>query len=96
MNCKQGDLAMVVRSWARNEGKIVTCIRLTPYQEHDLRDFGYVWQVDAMLRDADGNESRFIHDDQLRPLRNDPGQDETIAWAGLPEEIEIPVQEVAG
>ena len=87
MNCKEGDLAVVVRSWAKNEGKIVTCIRLTPYQEHDLKDPGFVWEVDAILRGADGLGSNFIHDDQLRPLRNNPGADETLSWKDVPQEV---------
>lgn len=28
MNCKKGDLAMIVRSYAGNHGKVVTCLEL--------------------------------------------------------------------
>ena len=46
LNCKQGDLAIVIRSHAGNEGKIVTCVRLTTDVPHGMMwiVLGLVWK----------------------------------------------------
>lgn len=80
MNCKQGDLAVLLwRSVApEHHGRIVQCVRAD----------GPWWTVTPELPIA-GQPGRFwsgVHDSALRPLR-DPGddaQDETLAWKPVP------------
>jgi len=89
MNCVKGDLAVIVRSWAGNEGKIVRCLRLsgshiwsTPDGRLELLP---TWVIDRHLRGCmDDSLSNEIADDQLRPIRNDPGADETLTWRDVP------------
>jgi len=89
MNCKQGDLAIVVRSDAGNAGKIVTCIRLLNGFRHIAPDGSVsndIWQIDRPLIGWGGEVSCEISDMQLRPLR-DPGDDatdETLTWLPVP------------
>jgi hypothetical protein len=47
MNCKPGDLAIIVKSVAGNEGKIVHCIKLIDV--FDIVNEGPVWEVDQQL-----------------------------------------------
>jgi hypothetical protein len=84
MNCKQGDLAIVVNSssfqGAQHIGKIVTCV--TAY-DHDS------WLCDPPLLSTCGRMIAWL-DCHLRPIR-DPGddaQDETLQWLDVPSKIE--------
>lgn len=90
MNCKPGDLAIVVMSLAGNEGKIVRCIRLVPggkrWKEFGLCD---TWETDTMLPNIAGYENNLMRDAQLRPIRDNDGEDETLQWAP------VPVKEIA-
>lgn len=79
MNCKPGDLAIVVRSYAGNEGKIVRCVRLL--SEAQLWEGPGIdslispdWEVDLPLRNCGGGMQSSIPDCLLRPIR-DPGDD---------------------
>lgn len=87
MNCKQGDLAVIVYSRAGNEGKIVTCLKLHP-PGYDLTDkeHGPVWEVDrndliavwagtGAIASTNGNA---IPDSFLRPIKPDETPDESI------------------
>ena len=87
LNCRPGDLAVVVRSTCGNEGMVLTCIRLhPPGTDNGDPDMGPVWEVD---RDVPGiiwnrktgavfrrHTSPFIFDAYLRPLRGDVAEDE--------------------
>jgi len=90
MNCKPGDLAVVVR--ARNRphllGRIVFCVRLHDSEKIDADGImffaasmnpGPRWVIDPPLEDL-----KTIADAVLRPIRDQPGEDETIRIAGLP------------
>lgn len=85
MNCKPGDMAIFVKSFAGNEGKIVTCIRLATYEELIKVDFyreSPVWVIDQKVPTSRGSFRAFATDENLRPLR-DPGndaEDETFSW----------------
>lgn len=79
MNCKPGDLAIVVRSYAGNEGKIVRCLKLAPGITRALLpngDFevGAIWEIDRPLKSWAGCSDKFAPDSSLRPIR-DPGDD---------------------
>ena len=83
MNCKQGDLAIVVKSFAGNEGAIVRVVSY--YATHRL---GPAWVIDrALPSNRRGFDTKVALDTQLRPIRGDEGDDETLAWAGKPEGV---------
>jgi len=80
MNCKQGDLAIVVKSVAGNEGKIVRCVRFIgkdvnsdgePMQGDDR------WEVDTEMVTFLGSKVRSVQDSCLRPIRGDLLDEET-------------------
>lgn len=79
MNCKPGDLAIVVQSNAGHAGKILTVLRLATRQE--IINLGYrpppfpVWVTDRDFCDVYGNSDNTIGDPQLRPLRGEPGNE---------------------
>lgn len=77
MRCKQGELAIIVKSFAGNEGKIVRCVRylgMLPWASGDDMVAAPTWGIDQELSNRYGFFSRCICDDQLRPIR-DPGDD---------------------
>lgn len=78
MNCKPGDLAVVVRTISRPErlGMLVTIIR--PYQND-------AWIVEPMCG-LPSPAGWYAPDWGLRPLRdsNDDAQDETLSWLPVP------------
>lgn len=82
LNCKQGDLAVIVRSMAGNEGKVVHCLRLAhePWHAFD----GPRWVVDRELPHSTLGTCRTVADCALRPLRDSDGEDEILRIAGLP------------
>lgn len=95
MNCKPGDLAVFVKSWCGNEGKIVRTVRLATEAELQACGFvqtlGAVWVLEQYLpaiRQSSGKRltTNFAVDAFLRPIR-DPGEDatdETLTWIPVP------------
>ena len=73
LNCTVGDLAIMVRSEAGNEGKIVRCVRLVGKKNVVLRDkrivASWVWKIDSLLPSWSGEASNRIEDCLLRPIR---------------------------
>jgi len=74
MNCQQGDVAIVVRSKAGNEGKIVTCLRFVgqiPGQKPGYTDW---WEVDTLLNQVNMytlqpmKPAAFARDSLLKPF----------------------------
>jgi hypothetical protein len=88
LNCKQGDLAVIVRSYAGNEGAVVTCLRLIPnWTRPGLRGgwrTGPGWETDRNFVKANGLVDNIVADDQLRPLRDSDGEDEVLRLVGRP------------
>lgn len=87
MNCKPGDLAVVVRSYAGQEGKIVTCIE---YVGRVVFDNGAshpdCWKVDPPLYVAkDRRKAHIVADSCLRPIRGNDGEDEMLRIVGKPQ-----------
>lgn len=85
MNCKQGDLAIVVKSMNGHEGKIVKCMRFVGkvhgWQCDDR------WEIDQHLQGFLGGWTNTASDSCLRPIR-DPGNDatdETLEWLSVPK-----------
>ncbi len=73
LNCKPGDLAIVVKSRAGNEGKIVRVIRMATQEESNKvdpawlidRPLSQVWRGSGLPRPA----APYCHDHVLRPIR---------------------------
>jgi len=88
MNCKQGDLAVIVRSSAGNEGKIVRCLSFLPSLTCRQLDGTLVtspaWVVDRAIFGWDGYRLPGVRDALLRPIRDSDGQDEMLRLVGLP------------
>lgn len=86
MNCKPGDLAIMVRSFAGNEGRILRCVRLSDWPGLTLPDrsveIGPVWEVDQQMSVWGGQQHNLVLDSFLRPIRPQPddAQDESKAW----------------
>lgn len=104
MNCKPGDLAIVVSAEITPEmigrivkvvrpvfsGETVPCLGTLPIFDE------VVWLCSAEggtipARFSDGVlrhlHERAICDRFLRPIRDTEGQDETLTWAGKPNEV---------
>ena len=89
LNCKQGDLAIIVSSTCGNEGKIVRCLELlhtahVPDTEGKRHRFAggarYVWRIDGAINFGncfDVVQVTYCSDDRLRPLRGDLSDEET-------------------
>lgn len=88
LNCKQGDLAIVVRSTCGNEGKIVRCLEVM-YASHVIDTNGevwrfaggprWVWRIDRTINFGnafDVVQIEYCSDDKLRPLRGDINDEE--------------------
>jgi hypothetical protein len=96
MRCKQGDLAVFVRSDAGNEGRVVTCVRLAAIGELEMLgwrlDVGPVWVIDRGVLTNHGRLVPLAADSYLCPLR-DPGEDakdETLQWKEVPTKQKEP------
>lgn len=88
MNCKPGDLAVIVKSNYGHEGKFVRCL-----QRHDgpwvLEPvFAPGWIIDIPLL-KDGALCPYMLDSFLRPIRDQPGTDEMIRIAGKPNKEKV-------
>ena len=89
MNCKQGDLAIVVRALDprvnHHIGMVIRCASLT--YSHDGVP---CWRLETPVKD---NRYRWgavllaVADHDLRPIRDNPGEDETLTWAPKREGI---------
>jgi hypothetical protein len=94
MNCKQGDLAVVVRSGkGLSVGRLVTCIRLSDepglLDEDGTAEWGPVWETDDHSPTGYGQFHNLWLDSDLRPIRpqDDDAQDESFRWAPAPEKV---------
>jgi hypothetical protein len=91
MNCKQGDLAIVVDG-SPNAGMMVTCLESLPagFRRDDLPPFitqhfeeslGPLWRVDRFLRWG-ATRIRIAPDRYLMPIRPDSSDLESVEDAG--------------
>lgn len=80
MNCKQGDLAVVIsaRKDPRWVGKIVRVVREFP-------------GLNAWITDPMPSRYACVGDEILRPIRDSEDPDETITWAGKPNETPVEI-----
>jgi len=88
MNCKQGDLAIVVKSLYGNLGKVVRCLEyagLVRWHDNGV-SLGVLptWKTDTEFKSNElhptPDAAYWMPDGQLRPLRGADGTDETLAW----------------
>ena len=92
LNCKAGDLAVQVRSHSGNEGRIFTCLRLASLGELEAEGFetrmGAVWLIDTQIAVSNGyliiKRLPLALDKWLRPIHDNPGQDESLQWLDVP------------
>lgn len=85
MNCKQGDMAIIIRSYWGNEGKIVTCLKFIGRMDGYP---GVHWKVDTLLP-CEGSTTPFINDSFLCPIRPSNDEDEMLKITGLPVDRKI-------
>lgn len=86
MNCKPGDLAVIVRS---ADGAAVGRIVEVLMGDGSHSEFGHIWRVKSRGKGVvtiHGTLAVFFHmpDAWLRPIRDDGGQDETLVWKDVP------------
>lgn len=76
MNCKEGDLAIFVRSFAGNEGKIVRCVKYLGMRRYASAPVGpfATWQIDRPMPLDTGGQAAIALDMCLRPIRGDDEQ----------------------
>jgi hypothetical protein len=93
MNCKPDELAVMVRSAAGNEGRIVRCLRLATLNElleaNWNRRAGPVWVVDQILRTSHHRMAPLANDAWLRPIRPGDISDEEV------RDLYSPIKEAA-
>jgi len=80
MNCKQGDLAVIVNTiprFSRFIGRLVTVVELNNFRPDY---FGLQWDTDL----KENGSTVVVADRHLRPIRDNPGQDETLTWRDVP------------
>lgn len=87
LNCKEGDLAIIVKSYSGNEGKIVKCLRYFEKEWTLENGTKYLpsWEIDIKLGNKYGYFHNSIPDEQLRPIRDQDGEDEMLLIVGKPE-----------
>lgn len=90
MRCKVGDLAMVVKSiGGRNLGKIVRCVRWDGQKWFSNPDGSRVldhsWFMGESLTAWDGTQVAVVADENLKPIRDEDGEDEMLRIAGKPK-----------
>lgn len=90
MNCKPGDLAVIVRSLDSPEaiGSLVKCVSFLS----GLRNPS--WQLDRKVADDKLRDGKLIRGDWfadkcLRPIRDQDGEDEMIRIAGKPNKEKV-------
>lgn len=92
MNCKPGDLAVIVESMAGNEGRIVTCLRLATEAEVDAANLAPhrapYWHIDTEIPTVWASV-RLAADMQLRPIRDQDGEDQILRLVGKPEGVAV-------
>jgi len=107
MNCKPGDLAVLIRSELGYEGAIVEVMRfIGEMRFHYPTGLRIVardcWEVRGRLDPVHMREVArvgvsagcgAVPDAWLRPIRDQPGEDETLTWAGRPNELPVQIIE---
>lgn len=91
MNCQPGDLAIIIKSFAGNEGKIVRCIKFIGSACSELGNLYCgtdYWLIDTHIQATDGSTGPVARDCYLRPIHPTDEPDEMLIITGLPEKEE--------
>lgn len=90
MNCKQGDIAVVIRAInTKNIGRVCQCLkhkreaRMMPSGDSGIFD---CWETDQAFEDWTGRADHSMEDMNLKPLRDTDGVDEMLRITGKPKE----------
>jgi hypothetical protein len=84
LRCKVGDLAVIVKSAAGNEGKIVRVVKFVGQAPSNHVPYNDMWEIDRKLPTNKGNLIDQISDSMLRPIQDSDLDDEALDWAGHP------------
>jgi len=91
MNCKQGDLVRYVGSNPYNRPNVYGWIGLIVCSIAD-RNGDKCWVVNPPLpggivknSDSSWSDGTWLFDSSCKPIRDNPGQDETLQWAPVPK-----------
>lgn len=93
MNCKPGDLAVVVRAPNGAEIRVGSIVRVVEFDGWCFFIDTGAWAQDVWRVEFNGSEFSplgfewGIPDSDLRPIRPNDGEDETLQWAGKPQEV---------
>jgi hypothetical protein len=98
MNCKPGDLAVIIwtKAYPENIGALVRVVRESPNGPNPVH--GFQWSCEALhpVRSSRGvmqpGQEGAMPDKFLRPIRDNDGEDETLTWAAKPQEVKHAVQ----
>lgn len=84
LNCKPGDLAMIVRTssgFSSALGHVAVCVAPAPQGSPVTGLFGWIIDPPAMVNGVSHNACA---DWCLRPIRDNDGTDETLTWLDVP------------
>ena len=91
MNCKPGDLAVIVRARvSANLGRIIRVTSFDPYSRFVDRpgvSGGWRYEGAELISSEFGLRCLRVPDDVLRPIRDTDGDDESFSWAGKPQGV---------
>ena len=91
MNCKPGDLAIKIKADPGDMipiGALVKCIRFTSGFDAETLEKIQGWDVEFHgSNKCNRGFHWFAFDEYLRPIRDTDGEDETLKWAGKPQEV---------
>jgi hypothetical protein len=97
MNCKPGDLAVMCRGPVeeKNVGIMLRVLSLDPRDStwtfeqasRPVQFFIGSREVGAFGSSAEAGGNAWVDDRELRPIRDNDGDDETLTWAGKPEHV---------
>lgn len=85
MNCKPNDMAVVVGSCDLTGNHLIGRV-FTLTTSYVLDGYSY-WHYDGVKVQTPWGQLNALWDGALRPIRDEPGQDESLTWAGLPQEV---------
>jgi len=99
LRCKEGDLAFLIGTGVKNDGLIVHVV--APWHGGKYKAWNYVGDGPGWIVKVAGNRpirqmwhgkeiltyDRPMPDCQLHPIRDNPGEDETLTWAPRKEPV---------
>lgn len=89
LNCRPGDLAIKIKKSPEDVipiGAIVQCIKFSSGYCVATGAWISGWEVEwnSKTHDEISEAAFFCLDEDIRPIRDQPGEDETLTWAPVP------------